>query len=217
MRIIAQRAGVQGTRLSIAAVVGVLMCMNLCACAARHILSNKRLAEAETNGAADVLRVYVSHRTVAVYDRGVLDTTVVRKQVDRRKVKDRLKVKLGRNDSGIVVDEGALNGHRLLWVSFSRRCQSQECAFGFVHTEDGRYRLVELPERDEFADPYAFRSCTIKRQKLRLERLYAISDANAVFKLKRKRKRRPKTVFLEYKLRDRERIRRKQEDLEGQD
>lgn len=196
---------------------GLLLCLNLCACAARHILSDRRLAEAEANGSSAMLRVYVSHRTITVYDRGIIDSTIVRKEIDRRNEKDRRKVKLGRNDSGVVVHTELLNGQRLLWVTFDARCEDKGCAFGFVQTEDGRYRLVHLPERDGYAMPYVFRSCTIKRQKMALERLASLSDANAVYKLKRKRKRKPKTVFLELKERNIKRTHRDSENVPGVD
>ena len=200
-----------------AAVFGLLACLNLCACAARHILSDRRLAEAEAGGAGDVLRVYVSHRTITVYDRGVIDEKTVRKQIDERKLKDRLKVKLGRNDSGVLVEEELKNGERLLWIGFDRRCRQRACAFGFVHTEDGRYRLVQLPERDGYGKPYVYRSVKIKRHKMRPGRLRALSDANEVYELKRRRKRSNRTVFLEFKLREQDRVRTRGEDIPGVD
>lgn len=197
-------------------VFGLLACLNLCACAARQILSDRRLAEADAGGAGNVLRVYVSHRTITVYDRGVVDEKFVRKQIDERKLKDRVKVKLGRNDSGIVVDEELKNGQRLLWISFDRRC-GRECAFGFVHTEDGRYRLVELPEREGYNKPYVYRSIKIKRHKMRHGRLRSLSDANEVYELQRRRKRANRTVFLEFKLREQDRTRVRGEDVPGYD
>ena len=191
--------------------LGLFVCLNLCACAARFILHDGRINEAKRNDAGGVLRVYVSHRTITVYDREVLSETVVRKQFDERELQEELKVRLGRNDSGVVVEEERKNGQPLLWVSFARSCQSKECAFGFVRTEDQRYRLMALPERETFGKPKVYRTCTIKRQKMELARVHAISDANQVYELKRKRKRKLKTVFLEFK---RRKIKRK--DTEGQ-
>lgn len=217
MRIIGQRARVQVTRSWVGRVLGLFVCLNLCACAARFILHDGRINEAKKADAGGLLRVYVSHRTITVYDRDVLSGVVVRKQFDERELKDRLKVKLGRNTSGVVVEEDRKNGQPLLWVSFARSCQSKECAFGFVRTEDQRYRLMELPERDTYSKPRVYRSCTLKRQQMKLARVHAISDANQVYELQRKRKRKLKTVFLEFKRRKEKRIRRQDERLPGQD
>jgi hypothetical protein len=181
---------------------GLLVCLNLCACAARYVLSDSELNRAKKEESLTMLRVYVSNRMITVYGRDELNQTVIRREVNERRRARLDKRKLGRNKAGGIIEEDLRNGARNLWITWDARCGSKDCAYGFVQTEDGRYRLVELPEREEFSKPVVFRSCTIKRHKMHLEKLRSLSDLNGVYKLKRKRKRkRHKTVFLEYKKR----------------
>lgn len=174
-----------------------MLCLS--GCAARYILSDGELNKARQKDAVDRIRVYVSHRTIPVYERKEMEQTLIRREIQDRSQKERDRRPISRNLTGGIVGQDVLNGQPRLWVSFSRSCSSVECAYGFVRTEGGRYHLVNLPVRDEFDPPNVYRSCRIKRHKMEHGKLKALSDANAVYKLKRRRKKRPKTVFLEVK------------------
>lgn len=179
--------------------VALLGCLSLSGCAARYILGDNVLVEAKEKESLDNLRVYVSNRTITVYERKEFDKRVIRREIEDQSQKKELRRTLTRRKTGGYVGEDLLNGARRIWVSFDRRCRDPDCAYGFVQTEDGRYRLVTLPERADYDAPNAFRSCRIKRHRLELGNLRSLSDNNPVYKLKRKKKKRPKTIFLEVK------------------
>lgn len=168
-------------------------------CTARYVLGNAALSDAKSRDKFQDLGVYVSHRTVPVYERDEFSQTRVDRTIEDNSRQGRLRRPIGRNAVGLIVDEDIRNGARRLWISFSRTCRDTKCAYGFVQTEDGRYRLADLPVREDYEKSSVFRSCVLKRQKLKPGKLRALSDANAVYRLERKRKKRPKTVFLEVK------------------
>ncbi len=150
--------------------------------------------------------MYVSNRTIPVYERQELEARRIGREIEDRSEKNRLRRPINRHKSGVIVAEDLRNGAPQLWVSFSRTCREIECAYAFVQTEDGRYRLAELPTRWDGEETTVYRSCVIKRHQMKLGKLRALSDANAVYRLERKRKKRPKTVFLEYVKSSRDRV-----------
>ena len=184
---------------ALVAVVVFSVCSLLSGCTARYILGDSALRDAKARDKFQDLGVYVSHRTIPVYERDEFSQKRVDRTIEDNSRKGRLRVLLGRNLVGLIVDEDLRNGARRLWVAFDRSCRDAKCAFGFVQTEDGRYRLVDLPVRDDYEESSVYRSCVMKRQELKPGKLRALSDANAVYRLERKRKKRPKTVFLEVK------------------
>ncbi len=184
---------------ALVAVVFVSLCSLLSGCTARYVLGDSALRDAKARDKFQDLGVYVSHRTIPVYERDEFSQTRVDRTIEDNSRKGRLRRPIGRNAVGLIVDEDLRNGARRLWVTFSRTCRDVKCAYGFVQTEDGRYRLVDLPERADYEKSSVFRSCVIKRHKLKQGKLQGLSDANAVYRLERKRKKRPKTVFLEVK------------------
>lgn len=171
----------------------------LSGCTARYVLGDGALREASKRNALNDLGVYVSNRTIPVYERDEMSQTRVGREIEDRSRKGRLRRPIGRNATGLIVGEDLRNGARRLWISFSRTCRDNECAYGFVQTEDGRYRLVDLPEREDYEKVSVFRSCMIGRHEMKHGKLKALSDANPVYRLERKNKKRPKTVFLEVK------------------
>ncbi len=187
---------------ALVAVVFFSVCSLLSGCTARYVLSDAALRDAQARDKFQDLGVYVSHRTIPVYERDEFSQKRVDRTIEDNSRKGRLRRPIGRNAVGLIVSEDLRNGARRLWVTFSRTCREVECAYGFVQTEDGRYRLVDLPERQDYEKSSVYRSCVIKRHQLKLGKLRALSDANAVYRLERKPKRmkkRPKTVFLEVK------------------
>lgn len=180
--------------LALAATVG------LSGCARRRLLTNQVLDQAKQENNVDQLRAYVSNRTITSYEQRVFDQRRMGREVLDRSERRRLRKALGRQKRGKIIKVDKLNGQTLLWVSFNRTCQTPDCAYGFVSTEDSRYRLVEVPGQQGYETPTIYRGVATKRQKMAKGKLKALSDANQVYKLERKRKRkRHVTVILELK------------------
>ncbi len=201
-------------RVILAAVV-FATCSLLSGCTARYVLGDAALRDAKTRDKFEDLGVYVSHLTIPVYERDEFSQKRVDRTIEDDSRKGRLRVLIGRNAVGLIVGEDLRNGARRLWVAFDRSCREPSCALGFVQTEDGRYRLVDIPERPEYEKSSVYRSCRIDRHELKHGKIRALSDANAVYRLERKRKKRPKTVFLEVKRRNRRRTNEKVERARG--
>lgn len=188
----------------------------LCACAARYQLRDAELDEARQQESLAQLRVYPSNRTISVYDEPIARTITVDREIRQRSTNDRRKRILTLDTPGAIIAEAELNGARLLWVTFDRSCVVPECAYGWVQTEDGRYRLVHVPEREGFAPPVVYRGWVGKRRKMTRGNLYQLAEANTVYRIKRKKKkRRVRTVFLEVKKDIRKRVRGQSETEPG--
>lgn len=190
------------------------VCTLMSGCTTRYILGRSDLQDAMDSDALNQLGVYVTHRTIPVYRRNDSTQTRVGRTIETRSADDVLDRPIKRNDTGLIIDHDLRNGRNRLWVSFSPRCREIECSYGFVQTEDGRFRLVDLPDRDEYKSKKVYRTFVRDRYELKHGKLKSLSDANAVYRLERKRKKRPKTVFLEVKRRRRKQTRRRR-DPEG--
>ena len=130
--------------------------------------------------AVEALRVYVSKKLVVLYE---LDDDRATYQVDktvRTSSEERvLKVIIGRNTRGLIIDTDEKNGAPLLWVTFSTRCKDKDCAYGFVQSEDGVFRLAVVPELDGYKEPKPY----YKREKkpLKLGKLQSLAEKNDVY------------------------------------
>lgn len=175
-------------------------------CARRFKLADVDLAEAKETGALLDLRVYPSNRTLASHDEPALRSVTVEREIRERSRRQRNVDILGRNTSGAIIKEDKLNGENLLWVTFDRDCATPECAYGFVQVggQDRRYVLVHVAEREGFKPPRVHRSLRLKRHQLKKGYLRSLSEANQVYRLKRKR--RVPTVFLEVKRAKQDRV-----------
>lgn len=192
-------------RSFVRALVGLAWIAALSACAARYQLLDEDLNDAREQQSLERLRVYPSHRTISVYDEPTSGTITVSRQIRERSTRDRRKRILTIDTSGAIVGEDVLNGAALLWITFDRSCAEAGCAYGFVQTEDGRYRLVHVPERDGYAPPKVYRGWVGQRRQMKRGHLHALSEANTVYRFERRS--RPRTVFLEVKKAIRKRIR----------
>jgi len=198
--------------------LALLAALGLSGCAQRRLLTNQVLDEARKQKSVEQLRAYVSNRTIASYDQRLLEERRMGREVVDRSERRRLRRTLGRQQRGKIIKVDKLNGQTLLWVSFERTCQSPDCAFGFVSTEDERYRLVQAPVRSGYEAPSMYRGVATKRQKMAKGKLKALSDANAVYKLNRKRKRkRHLSVILELKKQVDDHVDTRREKIRGYD
>ena len=135
-------------------------------CASRYILSEREIEDARRRSAVPELGVYVSHRTVPVYERSEMHAKRIGREIDERSRRGRLRRPIGKNDMGLIVDEDLRNGARRLWVSFSLECRDRACSYGFVRGEDGRFHLVSLPERADYDVSKVFRSVVMGRHEM---------------------------------------------------
>jgi hypothetical protein len=178
----------------------------LCACAARYQLADVDIERAKSD-ADGVERLYVlpSNRTILLYYRSEGDFAQIGREIDQRAERRKLTFVLGRNTEGVIVGEELSNGARQLFVCFDPECTGPEAAYGFVQTEDGRYRLNHVPERDSYNVPRVHRDCVLKKRRMKKDHMKSLSEANKVFLLKKKRRKKTKvrTVFLEVKIRNR--------------
>ncbi len=177
----------------------VAACTLLSGCTARYILGRRDLQDALERDAFNQLGVYVTHRTLPVYKRNDSSSKRISRRIEDRSRDSELYKRINRNDVGLIVHHDHLNGAHRLYVSFKPSCREPDCAYEFVQTEDGRYRLVDLPDRSDYDEKKVYRTFEWDRHELKLGKLRSLSDANAVYRLERKRKKRPKTVFLEVK------------------
>ena len=188
-------------RFNVVALVCLLGLMP--ACTARYVLSDAELQQADES--VDALRPLVSNRTIAVYDQPLGSRRVIGSRIHTTTRKRQHREIIRRSIQGRILEQDLANGSRRLWVSFGPGCVTRECAYGFVQTEDGRYRLETYPELETFEKRRVYRSYVGKRRKMDKEKLRSLSDANAVYRLKRRRGRH-RTVFLELRKRDRKQI-----------
>ena len=74
----------------------------------------------------------------------------------------------------------------MLWVIFDPRCSEPACAYGFVQTEDGRYRLVAIPPlAGHKPNPPVYRGLKWKRRLMTKGKLASLAEANEVYLVKK--------------------------------
>ncbi len=156
-------------------------------CAKRTPLSPKELAKVTTEAGIAPLRVYTERKLIALYSEESVDKSF---NVDRKITEESDKVVdkqiTTRNTAGLILDVDELNGKPLLFVTFDASCKTRECAYQFVETEDGRYRLAEVPKREGYAeDPPTYRACVWKKRRLRKGKLASLAEANEVYLVKK--------------------------------
>lgn len=156
-------------------------------CAKRTPLSPKELAKVTTEAGIAPLRVYTERKLIALYSEESVDKSF---NVDRKITEESDKVVdkqiTTRNTAGLILDVDELNGKPLLFVTFDASCKTRECAYQFVETEDGRYRLAEVPKREGYAeDPPTYRACVWKKRRLGKGKLASLAEANEVYLVKK--------------------------------
>ena len=136
--------------------------------------------------AVDALRVYVSKKLVIIYEEDDdSEEYKVNKNITESSEERRLKVIISKGTKGLIMDTDDKNGAPLLWVTFSDSCKDKDCAYGFVQTEDGVFRLAIIPKREGYKDPLPY----YKREKKPLKpgKLKSLAEKNDVFLWKNKR------------------------------
>lgn len=168
------------------------------ACAKRFALEPKELEKVQSEAGVQPLRVYTSERLVTTWVEGNANEQF---EVDRqiREGSSRLRIKnvTTKTDSGLILKIEELNGMPLLWVTFSATCDKPECAFGFVQTEDGLYRLFKSPPLEGYAEPANYYKWLWKKYRvMKLGKMKSLGEANDVL-VNKKRNGKLRTVHLE--------------------
>jgi hypothetical protein len=136
--------------------------------------------------ATEALRVYVGKRLVVVYEADDRDQQYeVDRTINTSQDRQLLRVIISRSTMGQIIDSEERNGAPLLWVTFSSRCKDKDCAYGFVQTEDGVFRLTVVPERDGYREPKVYFRREPKK-KMELGKLRSLAEKNSVYVFKKK-------------------------------
>jgi hypothetical protein len=155
-------------------------------CAKRTPLSPNDLEKVKTEAGIAPLRVYTERKMIALYNEAGVDKSF---DVDRKITEESDKVVdkqvTTRNTAGLIIDIDELNGKPLLFVTFDASCKKRECTYKFVETEDQRYRLVDLPEREGYESPRVYRALNWKKRKLSKGKLASLAEANEVYLVKK--------------------------------
>lgn len=183
----------------IALIIFLLSTLCLTGCI-RHTLDPDELKTADDTGKTKDLRLYPSRRLVLFYDENETERTYEVNRRIRRTERRRPKRKTTpRRAPGKIVERTTSNGMVVLWVSWRGDCTDSTCAYGFVHTEDGLYKLFATPRKEGFKEPRGYRSTSCKFNRLKRGRVEALSEANDVL-LKRTVLKKVKTIHLQYKM-----------------
>jgi hypothetical protein len=156
-------------------------------CAKRFHLTPAELERVQTEAGVNPLRVYVSHRMLAIYDEAaVAEQYDVNRKIVEGSKKERVAKDTRKNDGGLILKIDELNGKPLLWVTFDPGCNVPDCAYGFVETEDKLYRLISVPPIEGYAPPKVNRSCKSKKKRMAKGKLSSLAEANEVYVLKKR-------------------------------
>jgi hypothetical protein len=156
-------------------------------CAKRLVLTPDQFERIDKQEqATEALRVYVSKRLIVVYEADDRDATFeVDRTINTSQDRNLLRVIISRGTMGQIIDTEDRNGSPLLWVTFSARCKEKDCAYGFVQTEDGVFRLTVVPERDGYREPKVYFRSEPKKA-MALGKLKSLAEKNSVYVFKKK-------------------------------
>lgn len=155
-------------------------------CAKRLKLNPDDLARVQTEAGIQPLRVYTSAKLVSVYPPGQRNEQFqVQKKIVESSRGEAKKVVIDKKTPGLILAVDELNGKPLLWVTFFSSCAKPECAYGFVESEDGQYRLVEVPAQEGYGDPTNYHRWAFDSRSMKKGKLASLAEANEVFVLKK--------------------------------
>lgn len=156
-------------------------------CAKRLPLVPAELERVQTEAGVQPLRVYPSKKLISLYAAKAVDEQFrVERDIRESERREQLKKIVTKNTPGLILKIEEFNGMPLLWVTFEPSCDDTPCAYGFVQTEDGKYRLITVPERDGYEAPRSFRGLVWKRRKLKPGKMKSLAEANEVMLVKKK-------------------------------
>ncbi len=170
-------------RLSTALLLTALA--TLSGCVSREYVTRNVLYEiASSDPELKKLRVYPNIGFVAVYSRALGQATDVSGSagtVEAGFRGKRIEVEVKRKLPGAVIKREELDGEPVLWVSFDERCAEVECAYGFVRTSDGLFRLFRVPTLAGYGEATVYRKRVSPRKTMERTKIYSRTDATAVY------------------------------------
>jgi hypothetical protein len=173
-------------RLGVAATV-LLGTLAASGCARRFYLKPKELEKVQTASGIQPLRVYPHRKLIVLHDEADRDETFeVQRNITESARNEQIKKIVTRNTAGLILEIEEANGQPLLWVTFDPECTTVDCAYAFVQSEDGRYRLHTLPKYEGYQDPRSFRSCVWKKRRLKPNKMASLAEANDVYLVKKR-------------------------------
>ncbi len=130
------------------------------------------------------IRVYPATTFVVVHTQALGDDVRVSGQAGsvREDVRGRrLEVVVSRSRPGAIVDVEDIEGQPALWVTFDPKCAARDCAFGFVRSEDGKYRLFHVPLLPGYSEPAVFRQRVAPSKAMEKTRIFSKSKGASVY------------------------------------
>jgi len=191
----------QGANRSIGRAGRLLAALALVAasgCAKRFALKPDELEKVQLEAGVNPLRVYTSERLVTTWVEGQKNEQFEDdRQIRQASARLRIKNVTTKTDSGLILAIEELNGMPLLWVTFSADCREPACAFGFVQTEDGLYRLFKSPPLEGYAEPANYYKWLWKKyRRMKPGKMKSLGEANAVL-VNKKKNGKLRTIYLE--------------------
>lgn len=169
-----------------AVALGLAVLVAASGCARRYDFTPTELARVQTVSGVSPLRVYPSTRIISVYDENITDERYrVQREIAESSRRDTKNVVIDRNANGLILEVAELNGKPLLWVTFDPSCRKVDCAYGFVQTEDERFRLVTVPELEHYKTPHNYRTWRREKRRLQKGKLASLAEANEVWLVKK--------------------------------
>jgi len=159
--------------------------LGLTACAPREYLTPRGLADIQARDPSlQMIRVYASAKFIAVYSRGLGEAyDIERRQgaVVNTFEARRIEIPITRKLLGAILELERRNDRLLVWVSFDSECREQSCAFAFIETEDGLYRLYQTPVIENYAEPFVYRKRISRRKRMKKTKVFSRSRSEPVY------------------------------------
>jgi len=143
------------------------------------------------------LRVYPNATFIATYSRQLgADVGVSQTEgtVEEGYRGQRVEIPVRRGLPGVIVALDSHGSSAVLWVSFDERCQAKDCAFGFVQTDDGLFRLFQVPRIEGYSTPFVYRKRISPRKAMDTAAVYSNEAGTRVYMTMRGH---PLTIALE--------------------
>lgn len=165
----------------------------------RRVVEYERRAALDPQAKKEEVFVYTHRRFIAKYERSTERAYEMGRTVKVALEKEHNLVLVLRSRPGQIIAREESNGVPLLWVSFGTECNTKDCAYGFVRTEDNRHKLAYVPPPEDFRLEALYFRNERPRAIMKKKKVKGVGEANFVYVLKRWHG--IKTVYLDVKKR----------------
>lgn len=154
-------------------------------CASREFVVSSTLVQVRRSDPDYTkLRVYPSQDFVVVYSRDLGQATGVsgtEGTVETGHRAQQIEVPIKRSLPGAIIDSSEIERRTVLWVSFDTQCRDRACAFGFVQSTDGRFRMFQVPAIEGYGAPRIYRKRVAPRSRMERTNIYSNSEQTSVY------------------------------------